>query len=167
MKKILVIHLLILLSTDLFSQNKYHKNKLAKNSINVELGGVGKAMYSVNYDRIITSSSDLNLLVKAGVAFPSTESDDAFKDDLVYPVELSVLSGHDGWLELGMGQIINPKQEILTSTAPPYLRFGLRYQNDEGGLMMRLSLVSNLLKKEYKPWIGLTIGYSFGINSNK
>lgn len=165
MKKIIVIPLFVLLSTGLFSQTRYSRdNKTAKNSINVELGGVGKAMYSVNYDRIITSSSDLNLLVKAGVAFPSTESDDAFKDDLVYPVEISVLSDR---LELGMGQIINPKQEILTSTAPPYLRFGLRYQNDEGGLMMRLSLVSNLLKKEYKPWIGLTIGYSFGINSNK
>lgn len=162
MKKILAIICCLGLTQLSFSQIKHKDNKRsASNAMYVELGGAAKAAYSINYDRIIAYSDPLILLVKTGVQFPSVDSEESYNNKQVFPVELAVLSGDNGYLEMGIGQVIAPDENIVTQKAPPYIRFAYRYQNEEGGIMMKLSLVSNLLKKKYKPWLGLAIGYSF------
>ena len=118
-------------------------------------------MYSINYDRVLTYSRPFSLALKAGVMFPSVDSDDIFRKEYTFPVELSIRTLEDGFMEFGIGQVFTPDQAITSYEAPPYLRLGIRSQNEDGGVLFRLSLVSNLLHKEFKPRLAFAMGYAF------
>lgn len=161
MKKVVFILLLIVSGLTHAQSNRKSNHQPKRNTAFVELGGIGKAMYSINYDRVLVYSKPFHLAMKAGMMFPSVDSEDEFRKEYTYPVELLVRTADEGFLEFGIGQVFTLNEDVPTNEAPPYLRCGFRTLNEDGGIMFRLSLVSNLLHQEFKPRLHLPWGTHF------
>lgn len=161
MKKIICIGFMLISIMSFAQTNSYRRQRFPRNSVYLELGGIGKAMYSVNYDRVLAYSQPFSLSLKVGLMFPSQDSEDAFRKEYTFPTELNIRAGNDGFVEFGLGQVFTPNETIPSYEAPPYFRLGLRSTNEDGAVLFRISLVNNLLQKEFKPQLAYAIGYSF------
>lgn len=151
--------LVIVLSCQTFSQSQ-------PNSVYFEVLGNG-GLYSINYDRLFTE----NLGGRIGVMYFNADWFAFFNDVDIFliPITLNYCIGTGKHkLELGAGGVIglvnagffgsNPTSGsgvVWTGT------IGYRYQKNNGGFMWRIGFTPLFNSKDFLPWGGISMGYSF------
>ncbi len=152
--------LIIVLSCSAFPQSH-------PNSVYVELLGNG-GLYSINYDRLFTEtiggrigfmyfSSDRGLIILTDVEL------------FLFPVMLNFFLGSGNHrLELGVGPVFGTASAGIfgsetTSGSGIFgtAVIGYRYQSTRGGLVFKIGFTPLIGAGEFKPWGGMSIGFSF------
>ena len=139
-----------------------------RNAVYVELGGIG-GLYSLNYDRILTSKKYV-LSGRIGISIGQTLTNNL---SVTFPMELNALifNKTPHHLEMGIGlapYIDNSKQFELYSS----FRIGYRYQNFKkrgvifgaGFTPMKELISENEISHNpisFMPWAGISLGYSY------
>ncbi|MEQ9468292.1 MAG: hypothetical protein RLN88_12840 [Ekhidna sp.] len=149
------------------------------NALYLELFGNG-IMYSINYDRLITTSGNLKISGRVGYSYVNIDLFDEVKGNVI-PVEiLGWVGNNKGHVEFGVGlssqfvetkdvSILGPTQETKSNAYYLTGRVGYRLQKPDGGFLFRAGFVPMYLlseststdRPEFVPWFGLSFGYSF------
>ena len=141
---------------------------IKRNSVYAELGGNG-GLYSLNYDRILTSNKYV-LSGRIGISIGQTLTNNLSG---IFPMELNALIFNETPHHLEMGVGVAPyidysKQFELYSS----FRIGYRYQNfKKNGVIFRAGFtpMKGLISENdislniisFIPWAGISLGYSF------
>ncbi len=165
-------------SIQVFSQSNskldYAIDNTSKNTIYIEGAGVG-GYGSINYEHIYSlpnySSSKIAVAFRLGVStYYLHDYTDTFNPEIIVPIGLHFLYGHNHKLELGAEKTITsfvrassrnfqPKRDIHHHA---HFTVGYRYQKHKGGFMFRIAYTPLLeFNTDYQHWGGLSVGYTF------
>lgn len=162
--------MVFLCGNSLFGQKDTSYPQKRKNSVFLEVGGnaaqFGGLHYtlSLNYDRIFFVRKSVRGSIRLGATIPYLA-----QTRQVFPLLLNVLFGRKKFfLELGIGgALIYEGYNFRTAYGAYTSVIGLRYQNPELGIMMRLGITPTIANKRLDPffyvgaWLGASVGYSF------
>jgi hypothetical protein len=139
----------------------------ARNVIYLEGMGPG-SIYSINYERnVLGFFEHYNLFGRVGFeTHHLTDYRNKFNPQFNIPFGLHVTYGHRFRTEIGLGMILSSEQFAgyanRRNGLSGYYSVGFRYQKPEGGLFGRVAYTPLILYfRNYKHWLGLSIGYSF------
>lgn len=188
----IVAFLFFLASQASIAQNITSTQAIKRNTFFAEVGG-NAMLYSVNYDRLLKVRDTWRLTSRIGFMYLNTLTSQN-RNLVGVPIEFSYLRGNTNhFFELGLGltaihdqyQLDEPAipirqamvKELITIAA---LRFGYRYQKNEGGIFYKVgftplhglvfdlrkntSLNSNTSTSREKftyPLVGAAIGWTF------
>ena len=178
--KIICCYLLSLLSLTLAAQEESTSYK--PNAIYFEVLGNG-VLYSVNYDRLLTTKGNLKISGRVGYSYISVNFFDEIKGSAI-PIEILGWMGNKRHFEFGIGtvyhsmkqtdvSILGPTQEFDSDALYFTGRIGYRRQKPEGGFIFRAGFVPMFLVSEstsadntgerasFIPWFGLSFGHAF------
>jgi len=138
------------------------------NSIYAEFGGAGLFL-SINYDLIINKSSVIRIGATPNIFVePDSENLGTFDQEdfkIAGIISYSLLFGkRSNKLESGIGLIFGDEIKYNDESIPPaiFLNLGYRFvTNKVKGIAFKTSFTPFIKDKEFKPWMGISIGYSF------
>lgn len=158
MKKLFVCLIICLLTYPSYSQytskariRRDKIKKIKKNSINVEI--LGNVPYSINYERLFPLTINTGLGFRIGCFYWGH-----LDDEYAIPLELNSIFGKKHCLELGTGVTLG----VFSDTEDNIYSFraGYRYRA-ESGFLCRISPMILYKDDTWKPWAGLSLGYSW------
>jgi hypothetical protein len=157
------------------------KSRAPKNLVYLELGG-NAILYSVNYEKIISSRTNWMFTIRAGVGVFNDSYNHKIAVNYFVPVMVNALLGkRKSKLEVGLGMspLINLDFEGRKNPVGdvPFIKFyqtttiGYRYQPDKKGLLFKIAYTPYIYIDKfpyeivessiYRSWGGVSIGYAF------
>ena len=168
MKKILFVLLVLGFMQSVKSQ------EIARNNFYLELGGAAM-MYSVNYERLLSTTRDFNFPVRIGLSYTNTNVFDG-NNTLGIPVSISFIKhlSKNLYFEIkafvtaffykekyyGMGGSMYVASESFVKYMPG-LSAGLRGQPSTAGLYYHIHIQAQYIEGEIGPFLSLGLGYAF------
>lgn len=161
MKKLFTCLIICLLTYPSYSQHTSRTQsrirrdiikKIKKNSINVEI--LGNAPYSISYERLVPLTINTGLGFRVGCFYWGF-----LDDEYAIPLELNSIFGKTHCLELGTGVTLGVFADTQKTTFMSF-RAGYRYRADSG-FLFRIAPMILQKNDTWKPWAGLTFGYSW------
>lgn len=145
-----------------------HEPKEFLNSIYAEFGGAG-IFLSINYDLIINESSVIRIGATPNIfSDPGSENLATFDEEdfkIAGIISYSLLVGkRSNKLESGIGIIFGDEIKYDGESIPPalFLNLGYRFVTRKvKGASFKASFTPFINDKKFKPWMGISIGYSF------
>ncbi len=144
-------------------------SEAAKNAVYIEALGIG-GYGSLNYERVLFKRNRLDFNIRLGLStYHTNDFTNRFNPDLIFPLAISALYGHNHHIEIGAGKVISSvvylnEEEFRASRR---LRFnsnvfvGYRYQRNEGGFIYRVTYSPLFTENVRWTWGGVSIGYVF------
>ena len=147
-----------------FYKKKFRRKVFSSNAFYLEAAGLAYK-WSVNYDRVISSTEKSLLTARLGYGM---YKDERGKSISKVPMTINVLIGRKHYIELGGGGVYSNTEH---NSFVPAADFGYRYQNPKGSIVVRV-LVSATYEGEYYPngrekfhsiipYGGISLGYNF------
>ena len=168
MKKLFLIILAIGFILNVKSQ------EITRNNIYVELGGAAM-MYSVNYERLLSSNRNINFPLRIGLSYTNTN---VFNGDntIGLPISFSFIKNLNRNIYFETRLFVTPffYQEQYYSQGGsmsydtenivsflPGASIGFRGQPSTAGLYYHIHIQSQVIEKEIGPFLSLGLGYAF------
>jgi len=115
---------------------------------------LGNAPYSINYERLVPLTINTGLGFRIGCFYWGF-----LDDEYAIPLELSLIFGKTHCLELGAGVTLGVFADTQKTTFISF-RAGYRYRA-ESGFLCRIYPMILQKNDTWKPWAGLSLGYSW------
>ncbi len=168
MKKILFILLALGFIQSVKSQ------EIARNNFYLELGGAAM-MYSVNFERLLSTNRDINFPIRIGLSYTNTNVFDG-DNTLGIPVGISFIKhlSRNSYFETrafvtaffykekfyGMGGSKFVGSESFVKYMPG-VSVGLRGQPSTAGLYYHIHIQAQYIERKIGPFLSLGLGYAF------